>query len=80
MIYLVTTISKFVNRDPADGEKIMPRLIGKQSNNSWYVTLVLIAAIAAAGSLEYLGVINVVPGFGGERSLNERSSVPLDGD
>ncbi|MEA5451589.1 hypothetical protein VB780_23635 [Leptolyngbya sp. CCNP1308] len=58
----------------------MPRLIGKQSNNSWYVTLVLIAAIAAAGSLEYLGVIDVIPSFGGERSLNERSSLPLNND
>ena len=45
----------------------MPRLIGKQSNNSWYMTLVLITAIATAGSLEYLGVINVIPGFGNVR-------------
>lgn len=42
----------------------MPRLIGKQSSNSGYIGLFLILAIATAGSLEYLGVINVIPGFG----------------
>ena len=42
----------------------MPRLIGKQSNNSAYVGLVLILAIAITGSLEYLGAINIIPGFG----------------
>jgi hypothetical protein len=56
----------------------MPRLIGKQSNNSWYVTLILIVAIAAAGSLEYLGVINVIPGFGNERSPFDQSSLQRD--
>ena len=56
----------------------MPRLIGKQSNNSWYVTLVLMLAIAAAGSLEYLGVINVIPGFVGDNVLNDQSA--LQGD
>jgi hypothetical protein len=56
----------------------MPRLIGKQSNDSWYVALALIAAIAAAGSLEYLGVINAIPGFGNDRSPFEQSSVLRD--
>jgi hypothetical protein len=42
----------------------MPRLIGKQSDHSGYVGLLLILAIATAGSLEYLGAINVIPGFG----------------
>jgi hypothetical protein len=56
----------------------MPRLIGKQSNNSWYMTLVLIVAIAAAGSLEYLGVINVIPGFGEERSPFGQPSLQRD--
>ncbi|MGB3137629.1 MAG: hypothetical protein WBG38_01970 [Nodosilinea sp.] len=44
----------------------MPRLIGKQTDNSGYVGLALILAIAAAGSLEYLELINVVPSFGEE--------------
>ena len=56
----------------------MPRLIGQQSNNSWYVMLVLILVIAAAGFLEYLGVINVIPGFGHERSPFDPSPVQRD--
>ncbi|WP_156119578.1 hypothetical protein [Leptolyngbya sp. KIOST-1] len=56
----------------------MPRLIGKQSNNSWYMTLVVIAAIATAGSLEYLGVIDVIPGFGSERSPWGQPSLQRD--
>ncbi|WP_255524883.1 hypothetical protein [Nodosilinea sp. FACHB-13] len=42
----------------------MPRSIGKQSNSDLCVKLVLVLAIAAAGSLEGLGVIKVMPGFG----------------
>ncbi len=49
----------------------MPRLIGKKSDNSGYVGLVLILAIATAGSLEYLGVINVIPGFGRDAWTSE---------
>lgn len=48
----------------------MPRLIGKQSNGSWSFSLLLLIAIATAGSLEYLGLINVIPGFGWDRSAN----------
>lgn len=54
----------------------MPRLIGKQSTSGWSVSLVLILAIAAAGSLEYLGFINVIPGFGREHS-DERAASPI---
>lgn len=56
----------------------MPRLIGKQTNNNWYMTLILIGAIAAAGSLEYVGVINVIPGFGNQRSLFDQSALQRD--
>ena len=56
----------------------MPRLMGKQSNNSWYVALMLILAIAAAGSLEYFGMINVISGFGNERSPFNPSSLLSD--
>jgi hypothetical protein len=55
----------------------MPRLIGKQSNSSWYVTLLLVLAIAAAGSLEALGFINVIPGFGWEYRLNDQPQTPF---
>jgi hypothetical protein len=58
----------------------MPRLIGKQSNDSWYIGLFLVLAIAAAGSLEYLGFINVIPGFGLDRSMNNQSSLQLHRD
>ena len=44
----------------------MPRLVGKQSNEGLYAGLVLIAAVLVAGSCEYFGVINVVPGFGSD--------------
>jgi hypothetical protein len=55
----------------------MSRLIGKQLNGSGSVTLVLILAIAAAGSLEYFGLINVIPGFGSNRPLNSQPFRPI---
>jgi hypothetical protein len=55
----------------------MSRLIGKQLNGSRSVTLVLILAIAAAGSLEYFGLINVIPGFGSNRPLNSQPFRPI---
>ncbi|MEM8804420.1 MAG: hypothetical protein AAGF01_00005 [Cyanobacteria bacterium P01_G01_bin.38] len=55
----------------------MPRLIGKQSNSSWYVGLLLIVAIATAGSLEVLGFINVIPGFGWDDRLNDQPQTPF---
>jgi hypothetical protein len=59
----------------------MPRLIGKQSNNSWSMLLILILAVAAAGSLEYFGFINVIPGFGSERPWsNSSSNLQIDRD
>jgi len=42
----------------------MPRLAGKQSNDSLIVSLILLSTIAVATGLEYTGAINVVPGFG----------------
>jgi hypothetical protein len=59
-----------------NGEKIMPRLVGKQSNSSWYAGLFLFFAIAA-GSLEYFGFINMIPGFGQDRRLNEQSQLQI---
>ncbi len=52
-------ISKLVNFENIKGEKIMLRLVGKQSNSSWYAGLFLVFAIAAAGSREYFGFINL---------------------
>lgn len=56
----------------------MPRLIGKQSNNSWSIPLVLVLAVAAAGTLEYFGVINVIPGFGSDRPWGNPFSLQMN--
>jgi len=51
----------------------MPRLVGKQSHNSWYAGLFLVVAIAATvGSLEYFGFTNIIPGFGQDNGLNNQ--------
>ena len=42
----------------------MPRLIGKQSNPAIPLSLLMIATVAAAIGLEYVGAIDVVDGFG----------------
>ncbi|NJR37558.1 MAG: hypothetical protein HC781_00400 [Leptolyngbyaceae cyanobacterium CSU_1_4] len=42
----------------------MPRLVGKQSNDGLRVSLVMLTAIAIAAGLEYVGIIDLVPGFG----------------
>lgn len=42
----------------------MPRLIGQRSDSSPTIALVILLALAAGISLEYLGYINVVPGLG----------------
>jgi hypothetical protein len=38
----------------------MLRLIGKQSNNSWYLSAFTLLVIVAA-SLEYSGIIQILP-------------------
>jgi hypothetical protein len=42
----------------------MPRLVGKQSNSGLYALSLLLIALIVAVTLEYLGVINLVDGFG----------------
>ena len=42
----------------------MPRLIGKRSNPNPVIALVFMFAIGTGVSLEYLGYMNLVPGFG----------------
>lgn len=43
----------------------MPRLVGKRSNNGLiYGGVFLLLAIATGGTLEYIGVIDLVPNFG----------------
>ncbi|HIK14964.1 MAG TPA: hypothetical protein IGS53_06670 [Leptolyngbyaceae cyanobacterium M33_DOE_097] len=42
----------------------MPRLIGQRSDSSSSVALIVLLALAAGISLEYLGYVNVIPEFG----------------
>lgn len=50
----------------------MPRLVGKRSDASPVLALFLLLAIGAGVSLEYLGYVNVVPGFGRETEYISR--------
>ncbi len=42
----------------------MPRLVGKRSNPTPAIALIILVAAALGVTLEYYGYINVVPGFG----------------
>lgn len=42
----------------------MPRLIGQRSDSSSSIALIVLLALAAGISLEYLGYVNAIPGFG----------------
>ena len=43
----------------------MPRLVGKTSYTPLYTTVGIVAlALGVATALEYVGIIDVVPGFG----------------
>lgn len=42
----------------------MPRLVGKQSHTGENITVLITLAAVVSVALEYIGVINVVPGFG----------------
>jgi hypothetical protein len=57
----------------------MPRLVGKQSNDGLFISLIVLIAIAVATGLEYTGAINVAPGFGKDNSTldsKDRSTSP----
>jgi hypothetical protein len=45
----------------------MPRLIGKQSNSAIPLSLLILVAIAGLVGLEYVGIINIINGFGNDR-------------
>lgn len=58
----------------------MPRLIGKNSSVPLYTTVGILAlALGGAVTLEYLGIIDVVPGAGVviEKAPTERPIVPV---
>jgi hypothetical protein len=54
----------------------MPRLVGKHSDASPMIALLCLLAISAGISLEYLGYINVVPGFG--QDIQDISQVKIN--
>jgi hypothetical protein len=45
----------------------MPRLIGKQSNPAIPLRLLILATVGVVAGLEYIGLINVINGFGNDR-------------
>jgi hypothetical protein len=55
-------------------DDLMPRLIGKSSEAPLYLGIALMVVIAGAVALEYMGTINVIPGFGKE---HKRAGQPL---
>jgi hypothetical protein len=56
----------------------MPRLVGKQSNSGLLTSVVLVAAIVAvAGSSEYLGYTNFIPGWGKDQKTMSQSLKPI---
>jgi hypothetical protein len=44
----------------------MPRLVGQHSNHTANITVLIILVAIVGVLLEYLGVIDIVPGFGQE--------------
>jgi len=62
----------------------MPRLIGKRSDNGANITVLIILAAIVGILLEYIGAIDIVPGFGREgynfqlqgQSTNEQGNRP----
>jgi hypothetical protein len=45
----------------------MPRLIGKQSNPAIPLSLLILATVGVVTGLEYIGLINIINGFGNDR-------------
>lgn len=52
----------------------MPRLVGKRSNANSSLALLFLIAIASGVLIEFLGYINIVPGFGREGRYITRDS------
>ena len=52
----------------------MPRLVGKKTNPALYAGLGLLIVAIGAIALEYFGVVNYIPGFGKEPSVNSTST------
>jgi hypothetical protein len=53
----------------------MPRLIGERSDSGSTLALLFLLALTAGILLEYLGYVNVVPGFGRDSAYNNQESI-----
>ncbi|HEY9853535.1 MAG TPA: hypothetical protein V6D28_28955 [Leptolyngbyaceae cyanobacterium] len=53
----------------------MPRLIGERSDSGSTFALLFLLALIAGILLEYLGYINVVPGFERDSAYNNQESI-----
>lgn len=56
----------------------MPRLIGQRSSNRANISVLIILAAIVGILLEYLGAIDVVPGFGRQGSYFQLQGQPTN--
>jgi hypothetical protein len=54
----------------------MPRLLGKPQKTPLYLGITVLAAVAVATTLEYAGMIDIIPSFGQSRQALKDSEVP----
>lgn len=52
----------------------MPRLVGKKTNPALYAGVGVAVAVIGAIALEYFGVIDYIPNFGKETTINSNST------
>jgi hypothetical protein len=58
--------------------KEMPRLVGQQSNTGTNVLALIIFVSVISILLEYLGAIDIIPGFGREGRYFQLQSQPIN--
>lgn len=56
----------------------MPRLVGQRSNTGANITSLIILATIVGVLVEYLGVIDIVPGFGREGGYFQLQGQPTN--
>ncbi|HEY9675855.1 MAG TPA: hypothetical protein V6D11_30715 [Waterburya sp.] len=56
----------------------MPRLVGQRSNNRANISVLIIFAAIVGILLEYLGAIDIVPGFGREGGYFQLQGQPTN--
>jgi hypothetical protein len=53
----------------------MPRLVGKRPSSAPAIALLFLIVIGAGVALEYLGYINIVPGFGRDNPYGKQEQL-----